>query len=85
MEFVVGLFDTNLCAAFVLAGEKITSSGGSGFASHANPNSGAHRPVISNIVTLFEIAIMLSSDGYLAFLSAIHVTPENLPMGTAFY
>ena len=78
---VVGLFVSILFASVALAGEKIATSGGLGFAAQVDPNSGGQTPVISNILTLFLIVIFLSVDGHLALIRAIHFSYEILPMG----
>jgi len=78
---VVGLFVSILFASVALAGEKIATSGGLGFAAQVDPNSGGQTPVISNILTLFLIVIFLSIDGHLALIRAIHFSYEILPMG----
>ena len=57
---VVGLFVSILFASVALAGEKIATSGGLGFAAQVDPNSGGQTPVISNILTLFLIVIFLN-------------------------
>lgn len=76
---VVGLFVSVLFASVALAGEKIATSGGLGFAAQVDPNSGGQTPVISNILTLFLIVIFLSVDGHLALIRAIHFSYEVLP------
>ena len=77
---VVGLFVSVLFASVALAGEKIATSGGLGFAAQVDPNSGGQTPVISNILTLFLIVIFLSVDGHLALIRAIHFSYEILPL-----
>ena len=76
---MVGLFVSILFASVALAGEKIATSGGLGFAAQVDPNSGGQTPVISNILTLFLIVIFLSVDGHLALIRAIHFSYEILP------
>lgn len=80
---VVGLFVSVLFASVALAGEKIATSGGLGFAAQVDPNSGGQTPVISNILTLFLIVIFLSVDGHLALIRAIHFSYEILPLSAA--
>lgn len=80
---VVGLFVSVLFASVALAGEKIATSGGLGFAAQVDPNSGGQTPVISNILTLFLIVIFLSVDGHLALIRAIHFSYEILPTASS--
>ena len=80
---VVGLFVSVLFASVALAGEKIATSGGLGFAAQVDPNSGGQTPVISNILTLFLIVTFLSVDGHLALIRAIHFSYEILPTASS--
>ena len=80
----MGLIVSMLFASVSLAGEKIAASGGLGFAAQVDPTTGGQTPVISNILTLFLIAIFVSIDGHLALISALHHSYSIFPIGENF-
>ena len=80
----IGLFMSILFASVAIAGEKIASSGGLGFAAQVDPNSGGQTPVISNILTLFLVVTFLSLDGHLALIRAIAQSYILFPFGGNF-
>ena len=60
-----GLTLTIWFAAVLMAGEKIASSAGLGYAAQVDPASGGQTPVVSQILYLFLLVIFLSVDGHL--------------------
>ncbi|MEK9557869.1 MAG: flagellar biosynthetic protein FliR, partial [Alphaproteobacteria bacterium] len=69
-------------AAVLLAGEKIASSAGLGYAAQVDPSTGAQTPVVSQILYLFLLVIFLSVDGHLIALSLMLESYKILPVGT---
>ena len=80
----IGLIVSMLFASVSLAGEKIASSGGLGFAAQVDPTTGGQTPVISNLLTLFLIVIFLSIDGHLALIRALYHSYSIFPLGGNF-
>ena len=76
-----GLMLTILFASVSLAGEKVASSGGLGFAQQVDPSSGGNTPVVSNLFTLFLIHIFLSSNMHLKLLMGLRQSFDIIPMG----
>ena len=64
-----------------LAGEKIATSGGLGFAAQIDPTTGGQTPVISNALTLFSIVTFLSLDGHLALIRAMDASFSVVAVG----
>ena len=85
IELIIGLTAgiilTILFSAAELAGEKIASSTGLGFASIVDPNTGTQTPVLSQILSLFMIVTFLSLDGHLIALSIIIESYKVFPIG----
>lgn len=78
----MGLLLSILFASVSLAGEKIATAGGLGFAAQIDPTSGGQTPVISNIMTLFLVVIFLSLDGHLALVRALYQSHILFPLAS---
>ena len=76
-----GLVLTIWFSAVLLAGEKIASSAGLGFAAQIDPDSGGQTPVISKTFSLFLTVIFLSWNGHLVILRAVADSYAYLPVG----
>jgi flagellar biosynthetic protein FliR len=76
-----GLILTIWFSAALLAGEKIASSAGLGFAAQIDPDSGGQTPVVSKTFSLFLTVIFLSWNGHLLVLRAVADSYEYLPVG----
>jgi len=76
-----GLILTIWFSAALLAGEKIASSAGLGFASQIDPDSGGQTPVVSKTFSLFLTVIFLSWNGHLLVLRAVADSYTYLPVG----
>ncbi|MEK9850077.1 MAG: flagellar biosynthetic protein FliR [Candidatus Puniceispirillum sp.] len=76
-----GLILTIWFSAVLLAGEKIASSAGLGFAAQIDPDSGGQTPVISKTFSLFLTVIFLSWNGHLVVLRAVADSYAYLPVG----
>ena len=76
-----GLILTIWFSAALLAGEKIASSAGLGFAAQIDPDSGGQTPVVSKTFSLFLTVIFLSWNGHLLVLRAVADSYSYLPVG----
>ena len=76
-----GLILTIWFSAALLAGEKIASSAGLGFAAQIDPDSGVQTPVVSKTFSLFLTVIFLSWNGHLLVLRAVADSYTYLPVG----
>ena len=76
-----GLILTIWFSAVLLAGEKIASSAGLGFAAQIDPDSGGQTPVVSKTFSLFLTVIFLSWNGHLLVLRAVADSYNYLPVG----
>ncbi|MDA8716544.1 flagellar biosynthetic protein FliR [Alphaproteobacteria bacterium] len=76
-----GLILTIWFSAALLAGEKIASSAGLGFAAQIDPDSGGQTPVVSKTLSLFLTVIFLSWNGHLLVLRAVADSYTYLPVG----
>ena len=76
-----GLIMTIWFSAALLAGEKIASSAGLGFAAQIDPDSGGQTPVVSKTFSLFLTVIFLSWNGHLLVLRAVADSYSYLPVG----
>ena len=76
-----GLILTIWFSAVLLAGEKIASSAGLGFAAQIDPDSGGQTPVVSKTFSLFLTVIFLSWNGHLLVLRAVADSYAYLPVG----
>ena len=76
-----GLILTIWFSAALLAGEKIASSAGLGFAAQIDPDSGGQTPVVMKSFSLFLTVIFLSWNGHLLVLRAVADSYTYLPVG----
>jgi len=76
-----GLILTIWFSAAVLAGEKIATSAGLGYAAQIDPNSGGQTPVVSQMLSLFMIILFLSVNGHLVVLRTMLESYSYLPIG----
>ena len=76
-----GLILTIWFSAVLLAGEKIASSAGLGFAAQIDPDLGGQTPVVSKTFSLFLTVIFLSWNGHLLVLRAVADSYTYLPVG----
>ena len=77
-----GLTMTIWFTAMLLAGEKIASSAGLGFAAQMDPSTGAQTPVVSQILYMFLLVIFLMTDGHLLAIGTMLESYRILPVGT---
>ena len=77
-----GLTLTIWIAAMLMAGEKIASSSGLGFAAQVDPTTGANTPVVSQILYLFLLVIFISVDGHLLAIATMMESYRILPLGS---
>ncbi len=76
-----GLILTIWFSAAILAGEKIATAGGLGYAAQMDPNSGGQTPVVSQILSLFMIILFLGVNGHLVVLRTMLESYSYLPIG----
>ena len=76
-----GLILTIWFAGALLAGEKIASTAGLGFAAQVDPSTGGKTPVVSQILYLFLTVIFLSLDGHLIVIRIMLESYSMLPLG----
>ncbi|MGB0521199.1 MAG: flagellar biosynthetic protein FliR [Candidatus Puniceispirillaceae bacterium] len=76
-----GLILTIWFSAAVLAGEKIATSAGLGYAAQIDPNSGGQTPVVSQMLSLFMIILFLGVNGHLVVLRTMLESYSYLPIG----
>ena len=76
-----GLVITIWFSAAVLAGEKIATSAGLGFAAQIDPSTGATTPVVSKMLSLFLIVIFLGLNGHLVVIRTMLDSYNYLPIG----
>ena len=85
VELVVGLsaglIVTIWFSAAVLAGEKIASSAGLGFAAQVDPNTGAQTPVVSKMLSMFLTVLFLGMNGHLVVIRTMLESYSYLPIG----
>lgn len=74
-----GLILTIVFASAAIAGDRIASTAGLGFAMHMDPQAGGQTPVVSQIFSFFLIAIFLVTDGHLIVLRIIFDSYEAVP------
>jgi flagellar biosynthetic protein FliR len=77
-----GLTLTIWFAAMLLAGEKIATTAGLGYAAQVDPSTGANTPVVSQILYLFLLVVFLSVDGHLIAIATMMESYRILPLGT---
>ena len=78
---LAGLILTIWFSAAVLAGEKIATAAGLGYAAQIDPNSGGQTPVVSQMLSLFMIVLFLSVNGHLVVLRTMLESYNHLPIG----
>jgi flagellar biosynthetic protein FliR len=76
-----GLILTIFFSAAMLAGEKIASTAGLGYAAQIDPNAGGQTPVVSQILYLFLIVVFVSLDGHLIIIRSMLETYRIMPIG----
>lgn len=77
-----GLLLTVLFGAAAIAGDRIATTAGLGFASQIDPTSGGQTPVVSQIFALFLLAVFLAEDGHLVALRILLDSYTAAPAGT---
>lgn len=77
-----GLTLTIWFAAMLMAGEKIATSAGLGFAAQVDPMTGANTPVVSQVLYLFLLVIFISVDGHLIAIATMMESYRILPPGS---
>ena len=78
-----GLTLTIWFAAMLLAGEKIATAAGLGYAAQVDPTTGANTPVVSQILYLFLLIVFVSIDGHLIAIATMMESYRILPLGHA--
>ncbi|MCE6961907.1 flagellar biosynthetic protein FliR [Cereibacter sphaeroides] len=79
-----GLVLTILFAGAALAGDRIASTAGLGFAAQVDPSAGGQTPVVAQIFGLSLTMVFLALDGHLAALRIVLESYETLPPGAPF-
>ena len=77
-----GLIVTIWFSAVALAGEKMATSAGLGYAAQIDPQAGGQTPVVSVILNLFLIVLFVSLDGHLLMLRVFFESFSILPIGS---
>ena len=76
-----GLIVTIWFSSVALAGEKMATSAGLGYAAQIDPQAGGQTPVVSVILNLFLIVLFVSLDGHLLMLRVFFESFSILPIG----
>jgi len=76
-----GLIMTIWFAAVVMAGEKIATSAGLGFAAQMDPESGGQTPVVSRALSILMLMAFLGMNGHLIVLRVMLDSYLHLPIG----
>ena len=76
-----GLIVTIWFASVALAGEKMATSAGLGYAAQIDPLAGGQTPVISQTLNLFLIVLFVTLDGHLLMLRVFFESYSILPIG----
>jgi len=76
-----GLVVTIWFASVALAGEKMATSAGLGYAAQIDPMAGGQTPVVSQTLNLFLIVLFISLDGHLLMLRVFFESYSILPIG----
>ena len=76
-----GLILTIWFSAAMLAGEKIATSAGLGYAAQMYPDSGGQTPIVSKMLQMFMIILFLSMNGHLLVLRTMMQSYQHLPVG----
>ena len=76
-----GLIVTIWFSSVALAGEKMATSAGLGYAAQIDPLAGGQTPVISQTLNLFLIVLFVTLDGHLLMLRVFFESYSILPIG----
>ena len=76
-----GLIVTIWFSSVALAGEKMATSAGLGYAAMVDPIAGGQTPVVSQTLNLFLIVLFVSLDGHLLMLRVFFESYSILPIG----
>ena len=79
-----GLLLTIFFSAAVVAGDRIATTAGLGFAAQVDPATGSTAPVISQLLSLGLMVLFVASDGHLVALRIMLDSYIYIPPGTAF-
>lgn len=71
-------------AAALVAGEAISNAMGLGFASMADPSTGASSPAVGQFLSMLAMFLFLAADGHLALVAIIAESYRALPPGAAW-
>ena len=77
-----GLIVTIWFSSVALAGEKMATSAGLGYAAQIDPLAGGQTPVVSQTLNLFLIVLFVSLDGHLLMLRVFFESYSILPIGS---
>tara|TARA_Y100001970_G_scaffold137735_1_gene169472 strand:+ start:910 stop:1737 length:828 start_codon:yes stop_codon:yes gene_type:complete len=77
-----GLIVTIWFSSVALAGEKMATSAGLGYAAQIDPIAGGQTPVVSQALNLFLIVLFVSLDGHLLMLRVFFESYSILPIGS---
>lgn len=78
---VGGLVLSIMFATASIAGDRIASTAGLGFAAQFDPAGGGQTPVVASIFSLFLLSVFIGSDGHLVAIRMILESYETLPIG----
>lgn len=81
---VAGLVMSILFGAASVAGDRIASTAGLGFAAQFDPAAGGQTPVVSSIFSLFLLSVFVGLDGHLIALRIILESYHLHPIGQFF-
>lgn len=76
-----GLIITIWFSAASLAGEKIATAAGLGFAAQIDPSTGAQTPVVSKMLSMFLVVLFLGMNGHLVVIRTMLDSYSYLPIG----
>lgn len=79
-----GLLLTIFFSAAVVAGDRIATTAGLGFAAQVDPASGATAPVISQLFSLGLMVLFVAGDGHLTVLRIMLDSYQYIPPGSVF-
>ena len=77
-----GLIVTIWFSSVALAGEKMATSCGLGYAAQIDPLAGGQTPVVSQTLNLFLIVLFITLDGHLLMLRVFFESYSILPIGS---
>ena len=78
-----GLVLSILFGAASVAGDRIASTAGLGFAAQFDPAAGGQTPVVSQIFGLFLLSCFIGTDGHLTAIRLILESYSTLPIGSS--